>query len=61
MAWSKKTYNVKVIKLSGAELAKWNKLLEPITQKWIEKANAKGLPGDQIVKDIEALAKKHSK
>lgn len=61
MAWSKKTYNVEVINLSGAELAKWNKLLEPITQQWIEKANAKGLPGNQIVKDIKALAKKHSK
>jgi TRAP-type C4-dicarboxylate transport system substrate-binding protein len=61
MAWAKKTYNVKVIELSGAEMAKWNKLLEPITQKWIEKANAKGLPGNQIVKDIKALARKHSK
>lgn len=61
MEWSKKNYNVEVIELSKQELAKWNELLEPITQKWIEKANAKGLPGNQIVNDIKALAEKYSK
>jgi hypothetical protein len=34
-------------------MAKWNKLLEPITDKWIADAKAKGLPGDAIVSDIK--------
>lgn len=61
MEWAKKTYNVEVIELSDEEMARWNKLLEPITAKWIEQANAKGLPGKKIVEDIKALAKKYTR
>jgi TRAP-type C4-dicarboxylate transport system substrate-binding protein len=57
--WSKKEQNVEVIQLSKAEKAKWDKLLEPITAKWIADHKAKGLPAQQIVDDIRAFAKKH--
>lgn len=59
IAWSKKTYNVEFIQLSKGEKAKWDKLLEPITKKWIKDAEAKGLPGEAIVRDIKAFAKKY--
>ena len=59
MAWSKKEQKVEVIQLSKAEKAKWDKLLEPITAKWIADNKAKGLPAEAIVKDIKAFAKKH--
>lgn len=60
MDWSKKTYNVEVIKLSKGELAKWNKLLDPMTEKWIKDMEVKGLPGRQMVSDIKASKKKYS-
>ncbi|NIS60889.1 MAG: C4-dicarboxylate ABC transporter substrate-binding protein [Proteobacteria bacterium] len=59
--WSKKTQNVEIITLPKKEMAKWNKLLEPITDKWIKDAEAKGIPGKEIVKDLEKWKKKYSK
>jgi TRAP-type C4-dicarboxylate transport system substrate-binding protein len=57
--WSKKEQGVEVINLSSEEKAKWDKLLEPITQKWIADNKAKGLPSEKIVADIKAFAAKH--
>jgi len=60
IAWSKKTYQVEFIELSKEEKAKWDALLTPITNKWIQNAKAKGLPAEAIVDDIKALIKKHA-
>jgi TRAP-type C4-dicarboxylate transport system substrate-binding protein len=60
MAWSKKTHNVEVIELSPAEKAKWDKLLEPITGKWIADSKAKGFPSSAIVEDIVRFTKMYS-
>ncbi len=60
LEWSKKNHNIEITELSAEELAKWDKLLEPITAKWIEDAKAKGLPAEQIVQDIKALTKKYA-
>ena len=60
MAWSKKEQGVEVITLSAEEKAKWDKLLEPMTEEWIKDAKSKGFPAEQILKDIQALIKKHS-
>jgi len=57
VAWSKRKQGVKVIRLSKAEKAKWNKLLEPITAKWIASASAKGVPAKALVRDIKAFSK----
>lgn len=57
VAWSKKNQGVKVITLSDAEKANWNKLLEPITVKWIASASAKGFPAKAIVRDVKAFSK----
>jgi TRAP-type C4-dicarboxylate transport system substrate-binding protein len=61
MDWSKKTQKVEVIQLSAQDKAQMNKLLEPITKKWIDDAKAKGLPAEAILSDIKAFAKKYSK
>jgi TRAP-type C4-dicarboxylate transport system substrate-binding protein len=61
MDWSKKTQNVQVIQLSAQEKAQMDKLLQPITKKWIEDAKAKGLPAEAILSDIKAFEKKESK
>ncbi len=57
--WSKEEENVEVIHLSQKQLDKWNRLLKPITKKWIEKANEQGLPGKEIVTDIKAMSQKY--
>lgn len=59
IAWSKKTHNVEVIQLSEAEKAEWDKLLEPMTAKWIEDAAAKGLPAQAIVDDIRGFMRQY--
>jgi TRAP-type C4-dicarboxylate transport system substrate-binding protein len=61
MEWSKKTQKVEVIHLSAQDKAQMDKLLEPITKKWINDAKAKGLPAEAILSDIKAFAKKYSK
>jgi len=59
IAWSKKNYNIEIYDLPPAEMARWNEKMTPIIDKWVENANAKGLPGKAIVEDIRAFAKKH--
>ena len=61
MAWSKNTQKVEVIQLSAQDKVQMDKLLEPITKKWIEDAKAKGLPAEKMLSDIKAFAKKYSK
>jgi len=59
--WSKKNHNIEITTLTQKELAKWNKLLKPITDKWIENAKAKGLPARTILKDIKVANEYHSR
>jgi TRAP-type C4-dicarboxylate transport system substrate-binding protein len=57
IAWSKKTQHVEIIELTKDEKAKWDKLLAPVTAKWIEVWKAKGLPAEGIVEDMRAFAR----
>ncbi|RLB07127.1 MAG: C4-dicarboxylate ABC transporter substrate-binding protein, partial [Deltaproteobacteria bacterium] len=50
-----------VYTLPKKEMARWNKLLEPIIDKWIKDAEARGIPAKKILKDIKKLNKKYSK
>ena len=61
MDWSVQDQKVEVIKLSAEEKAKWDAKLQPLIDKWVAGAKAKGLPAEAIVADIRALIKKHSK
>jgi TRAP-type C4-dicarboxylate transport system substrate-binding protein len=60
MEWSKTTQQVSVVNLSAAEKSVWNAKLQPLTAKWIAEAKTKGLAGEQIINDIQALIKKYS-
>jgi len=61
VAWSKKTYNVEFINLDGPEKAKWDSRLSSIVDNWKDKAAAKGLPAEAIIKDVKDLADKYAK
>jgi len=60
IAWSKKNHNIEIIELSKEEKAKWDGLLAPITEKWINDAKAKGLSAEAIVEDIKAFGKMYA-
>ncbi len=59
--WSKETQNVEFITLSKKEKKQWDNKLQFLTDKWIEDSKAKGLPANDIVKDMQKLIKKYSK
>jgi TRAP-type C4-dicarboxylate transport system substrate-binding protein len=59
--WSKKTHQVEFIELSAKEKAKWDQRLQPLTDKWISDAKAKGLPAEAIIADVQATISKYSK
>lgn len=59
--WSKKNYNIEITKLTKKELAKWNKLLKPLPDKWSQQAKAKGLSARTILKDIKVAKEYHSR
>ena len=59
IAWSKENYKIEIYELPEAEMAIWNEKMAPIISKWVEDANAKGLPGQAIVDDMKAFAQKH--
>ena len=61
IAWSEKTHQVEFIKLDAAEKAKWDGMLQPITDKWVQANRAKGVPAEAIVKDIKMLIEKNAK
>lgn len=58
--WAKKTHNIEIIEPSNEEKRKWDNLLEPITSKWIQNAEAKGLPANQILADLNAFRDMYS-
>ena len=53
IAWSKESNNVEFISFSAEEKTKWESKLEFITENWIKSANEKGLPAEEIIKDIK--------
>ncbi|MFZ5998333.1 MAG: TRAP transporter substrate-binding protein [Nitrospirota bacterium] len=61
LEWSKKEYKHQVIHLPAKDRAEIQKLLHPMVGEYIKKVNALGLPGDQIVKDVNLLKKKYEK
>jgi TRAP-type transport system periplasmic protein len=62
LVWSKQKYkDFQIFELPKADAAEVPKLMKPIIDAYIKKANAAGLPGDQIIKDIYSLKAKHEK
>jgi len=51
----------KIIPLSKEENARWKKAVSPIISEHIKTTNAKGLPGQQAVKEVDMFIKKYEK
>ncbi len=61
VAWSKKTHKVEFIELDEKSIVKWKSVLSPIVNKWIKKAEEKGLDGKGIVNAIYGMIGEHRK
>ena len=62
LKWSKEKYkDFQIFELPKAESAEVPKLMQPIIDAYVKKANAAGLPGNQIMKDIDSLQTKYEK
>jgi len=61
LAWSRQKYNHQVIHLPPNDKAEIARLLKPMISGYVQKVNAQGLPGDQIINDIYKLKKKYER
>ncbi len=52
---------VKFVKPSEEERQKWLAITQPVTDKWIKDAEAKGLPAKQLVADLKQLSAKYER
>ncbi len=59
--WSKKVHKVEFIKLDKKSAEKWNSKLSPIVNRWIDRADKKGLKGKEIVNTIKKLIRENLK
>jgi TRAP-type transport system periplasmic protein len=61
LEWSKKNYNIEVTKLPMREMIRWNRLMQPLVDRWITDAEATGLPAKTILKSIMVARDYHSR
>jgi TRAP-type C4-dicarboxylate transport system substrate-binding protein len=61
LAWSKQKYNHQVFPLIKSDKAAVTRLLTPMISDYVKRANALGLPGDAILKDVYKLKKKYER
>ena len=61
LVWSKEKYNHQVTSLPAEDKAEVEKLLNPMIQNYVKKVTAQGLPGEQIIKDMNSLKAKYEK
>ena len=59
LSWSKQKYNHQVIELPAAEKAEIRKLMKPLVDDYVKKVSAQGVPGGEIIADIEKFRKKY--
>jgi len=55
-----KGLNREMISLSAEEQQQWKKAVEPVLVAYVEAAKAKGLPGEQFLKEVQDLIAKYS-
>jgi TRAP-type C4-dicarboxylate transport system substrate-binding protein len=61
LKWSKEKYNLQIFELPAGEKAEIPKALKPLIEGYVKRVTDQGLPGDQIMKDVNALKEKYEK
>lgn len=55
VAWSQKEHGLEVLSLTPEEKAKWDALLEPMVEEWIQEKEAQGLPARKYLDRLREL------
>jgi len=61
LKWSKEKYNHQLFHFSAKDQAEIRKLVKPIIDEYVSKVTAAGMPGQQIIKDVNDLKAKYEK
>lgn len=61
LQWSRKEHKLEIVSLSEAERKAWDAKLQPLVDKWIQEAGAKGLPAQRYVERARALREQFAK
>ena len=61
LKWSQEEHGLQIITLSPEEQARWDALLEPAVDKWVEDMEAEGLPGQEMLDRLYELKEEYSK
>jgi TRAP-type C4-dicarboxylate transport system substrate-binding protein len=59
LAWAKQTHKHQVIQLPASDKTEIAKLMKPIIDAYVKRVSTQGLPGAEIVADVERLKKKY--
>jgi TRAP-type C4-dicarboxylate transport system substrate-binding protein len=61
LAWAEKEYNLQVLPIAPAEKAKWDALLKPMVDQWVQEMSAKGLPAEKYLARLRELRDQYAK
>jgi len=61
LSWSKEKYNHQVIQLPAADKAEIRTLVKPMIDGYVKRVSSQGIPGAEIIAEIERLKNKHDK
>ncbi|MCL2670231.1 MAG: TRAP transporter substrate-binding protein [Syntrophaceae bacterium] len=61
LAWSKEKYGHQVIQLSSADKAEITRLVKPMLDGYVKRVSSQGIPGAEILAEIEKIRKKYEK
>jgi TRAP-type C4-dicarboxylate transport system substrate-binding protein len=61
LAWSKEKYKHELLKFSAADQAEIAKAVKPMIDEYVKKVTGQGLPGEQIVAELQKLKEKYEK
>jgi len=61
LAWAKVKYNHQVFQLPAKDQGEIKRLMQPMIEDYVTRVSAQGIPGKQVVDDLQGLKKKYEK
>ncbi|MBZ4687396.1 MAG: hypothetical protein PWQ96_223 [Clostridia bacterium] len=61
LEWSKKEQGLEIITLDPAEKARWDQIIKPLQENYVEELKAKGMPAEEYLDRLYELKEKYSK
>jgi TRAP-type C4-dicarboxylate transport system substrate-binding protein len=61
LAWAEKEHKLQVLPLAAGEKAKWDALLKPMVDQWVQEMTAKGFPAQKYMTRLRELRDQYAK